>query len=106
MSATTSTTSTVLLDRPLEATVASGADAFPGPAGAMCPVLHPNSIAFVSRPMREKNKGAVSAVANEGGIGVRVSMQDELKASGTRVVVDILAGVSVLDEDLLCVMLA
>lgn len=106
VSATTATTSTVLLDRPLEATVASGANAFPGPAGAMCPVLHENAIAFVSRPMREKNKGAISAVANEDGIGIRVSMQDELSASGTRVVVDLLAGVSVLDEDLLCVMLA
>ena len=105
-SATTSTTSTVLLDRPLEATVASAAEAYPGPAGALCPVLHQNAIAFVSRPMREKNKGAVSAVANFGGIGIRVSMQDELSASGTRVVVDLLAGVSVLDEDLLCVMCA
>lgn len=106
VSATSSTTTTVLLDRPLEATVASGADAFPGPAGAMCPVLHPNAIAFVSRPMKEKNKGAISRVANFGGIGLRVSMQDDLKAGGTRVVVDVLAGVSVLDDDLLCVMLA
>lgn len=106
VSATASTTTTVLLDRPLEATVASGADAFPGPAGAMCPVLHPNAIAFVSRPMKPKNKGATSAVANYGGIGIRVAMQDELKAGGTRVVVDLLAGISVLDDDLLCVMLA
>ena len=102
----TSTTTTVLLDRPLEATVASTAAAFPGPAGAMCPVLHEKAIAFVSRPMRPKNKGAISAVAQFDGLGIRVSMQDELKASGTRVVVDLLAGVSVLDEDLLCVMLA
>jgi len=106
VSATTSTTTTVLLDRPLEATVASGADAYPGPAGAMCPVMDSNAIAFVSRPMREKNKGAISAVANYEGIGIRVSMQDELASSGTRVVVDLLAGVSVLNEDLCCVMLA
>lgn len=106
VSATTSTTTTVLLDRPLEATVASGAAAFPGPAGAMCPVLHRDAIAFVSRPMREKNKGAISAVANYEGIGIRVSMQDELSSSGTRVVVDLLAGVSVLNVDLCCVMLA
>lgn len=102
----TATTTTVLLDRPLEATVASGAEAYPGPAGAMCPVLHEDAIAFVSRPMREKNKGAISAVANFGGIGIRVAMQDELSSSGTRVVVDLLAGVSVLNEDLMCVMLA
>lgn len=106
VSATTATTSTVLLDRPLEATVAASAEAYPGPGGAMCPVLHRDAIAFVSRPMREKNRGAVSAVASADGIGIRVSMQDELATSGTRVVVDVLAGVSVLDEDLLCVMLA
>jgi len=104
--ATSATTTTVLLDRPLEATVASGANAFPGPGGAMCPVLHMDAIAFVSRPMRPKNRGAVSAVAQYGGIGIRVSMQDELKGSGTRFVVDLLAGVSVLNEDLLCVLCA
>jgi len=103
---TSATVTEVLLDRPLEATVASGAEAYPGPAGSMNPVLHEKAIAFVSRPMREKNKGAVSAVANFGGLGIRVSMQDELASSGTRVVVDLLAGVSVLDEDLMCVMLA
>lgn len=106
VSATTATTSTVLLDRPLEATVASGADAFPGPGGSMNPVMHRDAIAFVSRPMKAKaGKGVMSAVANVDGIGVRVQEADELSASGTRFVVDLLAGVSVLDEDLLCVML-
>jgi hypothetical protein len=106
VSATTSTTTTVLLDRPLEASVASGADAFPGPGGSMNPVMHRDAIAFVSRPMKAKQgKGVQSAVVNLDGIGVRVQEADELEASGTRYVVDLLAGVSVLDEDLLCVML-
>jgi hypothetical protein len=106
VSATTSTTTTVLLDRPLESSVASGADAFPGPGGSMNPVMHKDAIAFVSRPMKAKSgKGVQSAVVNVDGIGVRVQESDELKASGTRYVVDVLAGVSVLDEDLLCVML-
>lgn len=106
VSATTSTTTTVLLDRPLESSVASGADAFPGPGGSMNPVMHRDAIAFVSRPMKAKSgKGVQSAVVNVDGIGVRVQEADELEASGTRYVVDLLAGVSVLDEDLLCVML-
>jgi hypothetical protein len=106
VSATTSTTTTVLLDRPLEATVASGADAFPGPAGSMNPVLHRDALAFVSRTMVPKRNGARSGVANYDGVGIRVCMQDDLEVGGTRVVVDVLAGVSILDEDLMCVMLA
>jgi hypothetical protein len=105
VAATTSTTTTVLLDRPLEATVASGADAFPGPGGAMCPVLHPDAIAFVSRPMNPVSNGATSGVANEDGLGIRIVMQYDSSVGGTRVNVDLLAGVSVLDQDLLCVML-
>lgn len=113
-SATTSTTSTVLLDRPLEATVASGADAFPGPGGvsgtggSMNPVMHEDAIAFVSRPMKEINSrgGASSAVVNFRGVGLRVVEQYDSSEGGWRYNVDLLAGVSVLDVDLLCVMLA
>jgi len=107
-SATTSTTSTVLLDRPLEITVASGADAFPGPAGSMNPILHEDAIAFVSRPMKEVNPrgGANSAVVNFDGIGIRVVEQYDSSAGGWRYNVDLLAGVSVLDVDLLCVLCA
>lgn len=106
--ASTSTTTTVLLDRPLEAQVLTGADAFPGPAGSMNPVLHEDAIAFVSRPMVEVDRedGANSAVANWRGVGLRVVMQYDSTAGGKRVNVDVLAGVSVLDVDLLCVMLA
>jgi hypothetical protein len=56
--------------------------------------------------MVPKRNGAKSAVANYDGVGIRVCMQDDLEVGGTRVVVDVLAGVSVLDEDLMCVMLA
>ena len=112
-SATTATTSTVLLDRPLESTVASGATAFPGPGGvasggSMNPVFHEDAIAFVSRPMKEVNPrgGANSAVVNLRGIGLRVVEQYDSSEGGWRYNVDLLAGVSVLDTDLLCVMLA
>jgi len=102
----TSTTTTVLLDRPLEAQVGSAENAFPGPAGSMNPVLHEDAIAFVSRPMRPKDSGAVSSVVNFDGVGIRVAMQDDLGLDGKLVVVSVLAGISVLDEDLLVVMCA
>lgn len=106
VSASTTTTTDFLLDRPLEATVASAAIGFPGPAGSMNPVLHEDAIAFVSRPMQPKDSGAVSAVVNFDGIGLRVAMQDDLALDGKLVVVSVLAGISVLDIDLLCVMCA
>jgi len=107
-SATTATTSTVLLDRPLEATVASGATAFPGPSGSMNPVFHRDAIAFVSRPMEDVSAGgtAISAVVNFEGIGLRIVRQYDSSLGGWRFNVDLLAGVSVLDVDLLCVLLA
>lgn len=99
-------TTEILLDRPLKAQVNASAEYYPGPAGSLNPVLHEDAIAFVSRPMQAKQHSTTSAVANMDGIGIRVQMQDELKGGGTRMVVDLLAGVSVLDEDLLCVMCA
>lgn len=100
------TTTSVLLDRPLEATVASSADFFPGPGGSMNPVLHKDALALVTRPMKAKSgKGVQSAVVNFEGVGLRVQEADDLEAGGTRFVFDLLAGVSVLDVDLLVVML-
>lgn len=100
------TTTSVLLDRPLDATVASAADFFPGPGGSMNPVLHKDALALVTRPMKAKSgKGVQSAVVNFEGVGLRVQEADDLEAGGTRFVFDLLAGVSVLDVDLLVVML-
>ena len=105
-SSPTSTTTTVLLDRPLDLQVGSSENFFPGPGGSMNPVLHRDALALVTRPMKAKSgKGVISAVVNFEGVGLRVQEGDDLKAGGTRFVFDILAGVSVLDEDLLVVML-
>lgn len=100
------TTTSVLLDRPLDILVASSAVFFPGPGGSLNPVLHRDALALVTRPMKAKaGKGVISAVVNFEGVGLRVQEADDLKAGGTRFVFDLLAGVSVLDEDLLVVML-
>lgn len=105
---TTSTQTTVLLDHPLEAQVGSAETCFPGPAGSMNPIFHQDALAFVSRPMMPvgPSEGASSAVVNYRGVGMRVVMQYLAEKGGRHVNVDILAGVSPLDLDLMCVMLA
>lgn len=108
VSATTSTTTTVLLDRPLDATVASGADAFPGPAGGFNPILAPGALAFVSRPMVliEEGQGVRSAVVSFGGIGLRVTSGYVIGTGALQVNIDLLAGVKQLNADLGTIMLS
>lgn len=109
IAATTATTTTVLLDRPLEVTVTSGqTTCFPGPSGGMNPVLDPNAIALVTRPLYQPpaRYGVESVVENYRGIGLRVSTQYDSAAGGLRVNLDVLAGVSVLNDELLCAMLS
>jgi hypothetical protein len=70
--------------------------------------MHEDAIAFVSRNMRvpQSRDGANGSVQNFRGVGLRVVTQYDSKAGGTRVNVDVLAGIAVLDEDLLVVMCA
>lgn len=102
------TTTSVLLDRPLDASVSSGADAFPGPAGGMNLFLHPEAIAFVSRPLAIPGNefGVMSAVQSFNGIGLRVTMQYDSSVGGLRTNVDLLAGVKELNTNLASVMLS
>jgi hypothetical protein len=102
------TTTKVLLDRPLEATVASAAAAFPGPGGGMNLVMHQDALSLVSRPMAlpEEGSGASSFVAEDQGLGIRVTMQYMADKGGTWVNVDLLCGVAVLDPNLACVLLS
>ena len=107
VSATTATTTTVLLNRPLSATVASGADAFPGPAGSYNPVLDRDAIALVTAnmPAVQAGSGAVSAVVNFGGVGMRVVQQYDSSVGGTRFNFDLLAGYGLLDSNLIAIVL-
>ena len=105
----TSTTETeILLDRPLEAALSDNDAAFPGPAGSMNPVFHPNALTFVSANMRpvDPGTGATSAVAVLDDVGLRVTRQYSITSGSTQYNIDILAGIAVLDEDLMCVLLA
>lgn len=102
------TTTSVLLDRPLDATVASAADAFPGPAGAFNPVFDPNAITLVTRPLYQPASefGVQSRVFDYKGIGLRVTTQYRADLGGLWVNIDLLAGVSILNTGLMVAMLS
>jgi hypothetical protein len=97
----------VLLDRPLEANLSSGQDAFPGPSGSLNFAFHRNALALVSRPLALPNTalGVRSSVGAYNDVTMRVSMQYNITAQGTIVTLDLLCGVALLDENLGCVLL-
>lgn len=90
----------LLLDRPLEVALANADLAFPGPAGSLNWAVTPNAVALVSRPLAipPSDLGVKAAVANFDGISIRVVMQYDSSIGGTRVNIDMLAGVAVLDS--------
>jgi hypothetical protein len=102
-----STETSLLLDRPLEATVTDEDDCFPGPAGAMNMAFHRDAIALVSRilALPPSDAGVKSAMGAHNGIGMRVVMQYDSVKGGTRVNLDILAGTAILDQNLAVVLL-
>lgn len=98
------TATSLVLDRPLAATVADDAVLGRGPAGEYGFAFHRNAIAFVTRPLStpRAGTGALSSVANYNGLGLRVTITYDGKAQGHRVTLDMLAGVKVLDTSLGC----
>ena len=87
--------------------MASGANAFPGPAGSYNPVLDRDAIALVTAnmPAVQAGSGAVSAVVNFGGVGMRVVQQYDSSVGGTRFNFDLLAGYGLLDSNLIAIVL-
>lgn len=92
----------ILLDRPLAASVANNDLAFPGPAGAFNLAFHRDSLALVSRPLARPNSslGVMSGVTSHNDVAMRVAMQYDGSAQGTRVTLDMLCGYAVLDAEL------
>ena len=92
----------ILLDRPLEVAVTAGDKIHPGPAGNFNLAFHKDALALVTRPLvlPPAASGAMSAVVNNGSMGLRVVMQYDSECGGMRVNVDILAGIALLNEDL------
>ncbi len=97
----------IILDRPLEVAVGSGDDAFPGPAGSYNLAFHREALALVTRPLvlPRNGTGSLSGVASYNDVSMRINMQYDQAAGGTRVNCDLLAGVAVLDSDLAVVVL-
>jgi hypothetical protein len=97
------TSCTVYLDRPLVAAVGNGADAFPGPYGAMNLAFHRDALALVTRPLAlpDTRAGVMVGNADYSGITMRVLAQYDINAGGLIVNCDILAGVAVLNSGLL-----
>ncbi|MEX0828301.1 MAG: P22 phage major capsid protein family protein, partial [Haliea sp.] len=92
----------ILLDRPLEIALADEDLAFPGPAGAMNWAMHRECLALVTRPLAlpPQNHGVMSGIAVYNDLAMRVVMQYDSSTGGTRVNLDILAGLAQLDEKL------
>ena len=101
------TTVYVWLDRPLAAAIANNDLAYPGPHGAMNFAFHRDALALVSRPLAVPNRalGVQSAVGVYNDLAMRVAMQYDITTQGTRVTLDMLLGVALLDADLGCVLL-
>jgi len=95
-------TTTALLDVPLEAAALNNAIVGIGPAGNYGLCMHPNAIALVTRPLPQPaaGAGALSFVASYNDLSIRVVITYDGKAQGHRVAVDMLAGIKVLDTNL------
>lgn len=97
----------IWLDRPLELQVADNEDIFPGPYGSFNFAFHRDALAFVSRPLALPNAafGVRAGVADYNNVGMRVSMQYDINYQATKVNLDMLAGVALLDVNLGAVLL-
>ena len=92
----------VLLDRPLDKTVTASSAAFVGPNGDFNLAFNRDAFALISRPLAqpEASMGARSFVASYNNIAMRATMQYDIDAQGTKVVLDMLAGTAMLDANL------
>lgn len=101
-------TTGITLDRPLDVALVDDAAVNIGPAGNYNLAFHRNAIALVVRPLAlpREGTGARAANVNYNGLGVRVVMTYDGKAQGTRVTLDLLCGIKVLEPLLGAVLLA
>lgn len=99
---------TYLLDRPLAGALTNAQKVGVFPDGDYNFSFHSNALALVTRPLAapKTGSGAISAVVNENGIGVRVVITYDGKAQGHRVTIDLLAGIKVLNTKLGAVLLS
>jgi hypothetical protein len=101
------TSTTITLDRPLEAAVADDAALNVGPAGNYNFAFHRNALALVVRPLAAPlaGAGALSSVVSHNGLSMRATIAYNHMKQGHVVTLDMLCGVKVLDTDLGAVLL-
>lgn len=102
------TTTTMWLDRGLEATIADAASIFGGPVGGEYNfAFNRNAVALVMRPLAVVPRDmARSAVVNYNGLSLRVTMSYDGERQGYLITVDCLCGIKVLNEKLGAILLS
>jgi hypothetical protein len=95
-------TTSIELDRPLDAAISDNDAVGIGPAGDYAFAFHKNALALISRPLAapKRGTGALSAVMNYKGVGIRVTITYNGTKQGHLVTVDLLCGVKVLNSAL------
>ena len=103
----TPTTTSLLLNRPLDQAAADDEFVAVGPPGNYNFAFHRNALALVTRPLAAPaaGTGAMSFVASYNGLSMRVTMTYDGRKQGHLVTCDLLCGVKVLDTRLGTVML-
>jgi hypothetical protein len=101
------TTTSLLLDRPLEAALADNAPVNIGPAGSYNLAFHRNAMTLVVRPLQapKAGTGALSTVVNMNGLAMRATITYDGNKQGHLVTLDMLAGIKVIDTNLGAVLL-
>lgn len=101
-------TTSITLDRPIEANIGSGDTVNLGPPGGYNFAFHRNALTMVSRPLARPREGtgAMSDVVNFNNISLRVVMTYDGNAQGTLVTIDVLFGIKKLDVNLGAAMLS
>ncbi len=102
-----SSTTFVLLDRPLDTAIADEDAVNIGPAGSYNLAFHRNAMTLVVRPlvMPRAGTGALSAVVNHNGLSMRATITYNGTQQGHLVTLDMLCGIAVLDQHLGAVLL-
>jgi len=91
----------ITLHKPLGVALADDDVVQFAPPAQLNPAFHRNAITMVSRPLAPAPAGlALSAVANFGGVGIRITMTYDGNKQGTLVTADLLCGIQTLDTNL------
>ncbi len=101
------TTTTITLDRPLEAAVADDAAVNVGPAGSYNLAIHRDAITLVVRPLApvRAGTGGLSSVVSAKGLSIRATISYDGFKQGHLITLDMLCGIKVLDTNLGAILL-